>query len=167
MKLVGDAVRQGQFYVQDGNNRLSRGIKLIGLTPWGYIKNFETLINADTNAAFETTYNPNIELVRGDNVPINGDHTNFIFIDDGAKYKWNSGGSYTKFITRFELMIREMPPNGLGIPIVTLLLEGGYDAIRIIKERLREGIAAVVIEGSGRAADIIAYAYKNATKTDK
>ena len=56
---------------------------------------------------------------------------------------------------------------GLGIPIVTLLLEGGIDAIRIIKERLREGIAAVVIEGSGRAADIIAYAYKNATKTSK
>ena len=38
---------------------------------------------------------------------------------------------------------------GRGIPIVTLLLEGGIDAIRIIKERLREGIAAVVIEGSG------------------
>ena len=53
---------------------------------------------------------------------------------------------------------------GLGIPIVTLLLEGGIDAIRIIKERLKEGIAAVIIEGSGRAADIIAYAYRNATK---
>jgi len=53
---------------------------------------------------------------------------------------------------------------GLGIPIVTLLLEGGIDAIRIIKQRLNSGIAAVVIEGSGRAADIIAYAYKNATK---
>ena len=53
---------------------------------------------------------------------------------------------------------------GLGIPIVTLLLEGGIDAIRIIKDRLKEGIAAVIIEGSGRAADIIAYAYRNATK---
>ena len=50
---------------------------------------------------------------------------------------------------------------------MTLLLEGGIDAIRIIKERLREGISAVVIEGSGRAADIIAYAYKNATKNSK
>ena len=68
-------------------------------------------------------------------------------------------------------VVCERPPTtnfqGLGIPIVTLLLEGGIDAIRIIKERLREGIAAVVIEGSGRAADIIAYAYKNATKTSK
>ncbi len=39
---------------------------------------------------------------------------------------------------------------GLGIPIVTLLLEGGKDAIRIVKDRLREGIACVAIEGSGR-----------------
>ncbi len=51
---------------------------------------------------------------------------------------------------------------GLGIPIVTLLLEGGKDAIRIVKDRLKEGIACVVIEGSGRAADIISYAHKNA-----
>ena len=47
---------------------------------------------------------------------------------------------------------------------MTLLLEGGKDAIRIVKERLKSGIACVVIEGSGRAADIIAYAYKNAMK---
>jgi hypothetical protein len=53
---------------------------------------------------------------------------------------------------------------GLGIPIVTLLLEGGKDAIRIVKDRLREGIGCVAIEGSGRAADIISYAYKNAVK---
>ena len=53
---------------------------------------------------------------------------------------------------------------GLGIPIVTLLLEGGKDSIRIVKDRLREGIACVAIEGSGRAADIISYAYKNAVK---
>lgn len=35
---------------------------------------------------------------------------------------------------------------------------------RIVKDRLREGIACVAIEGSGRAADIISYAYKNAVK---
>lgn len=54
---------------------------------------------------------------------------------------------------------------GLGIPIVTLLLEGGKDAIRIIKDRLKEGIPCVAIEGSGRAADIISYACKNVVKS--
>ena len=39
MKLVGDAVRQGQFYIQDkGSQTMSRGLKLIGLTSWGYVK---------------------------------------------------------------------------------------------------------------------------------
>ena len=48
----------------------------------------------------------------------------------------------------------------MGIPIVTLLLEGGRDALRIIKDRLAEGIPCVAIEGSGRAADILSYAHK-------
>ena len=64
-------------------------------------------------------------------------------------------------------MIRDPEPRGLGIPIVTLLLEGGKDAIRIVKDRLKEKISCVVIEGSGRAADIISYAYKNAVKNPK
>ena len=84
------------------------------------------------------------------------------------------------------------------MPIVTILLEGGKEAIRIVKERLMVGISCIVIEGnhlmhpiiifvqckkykwftykslmfsnwycnlgSGRAADIIGYAYKNAIK---
>ena len=47
MKLVGDAVRDGQFLVQDGNTKMSRGLKLIGLTSWGYVKNNKDLINPD------------------------------------------------------------------------------------------------------------------------
>ena len=53
---------------------------------------------------------------------------------------------------------------GLNIPIVTLLLEGGKDAIRIVLDHLKKGIACVAIDGSGRAADIICYAHKNAFK---
>ena len=52
----------------------------------------------------------------------------------------------------------------MDIPVVTILLEGGLAAIRILKERLLDGIAVVIIEGSGRAADIIAYAALNCTK---
>ena len=62
---------------------------------------------------------------------------------------------------RLETMIRDPESEGgMGIPIVTLLLEGGRDALRIIKDRLAEGIPCVAIEGSGRAADILSYAHK-------
>ena len=45
MKLVGDAVRDGQFLIKDGNNKMSRGLKLLGLANWGYVKNNFDLIN--------------------------------------------------------------------------------------------------------------------------
>ena len=56
------------------------------------------------------------------------------------------------------------PPKGLGIPVVTLLLEGGTDAIDEIRENLSSGMPCVIVEGSGRASDIIAYAYHHAVK---
>lgn len=53
---------------------------------------------------------------------------------------------------------------GLGIPLITLLLEGGTDAIYEIKDNLGLGQPCVVVDGSGRAADILAYAHNHATK---
>ena len=43
MKLVGDAVREGQFMVQNGD-KMSRGIKLLGLCSWGYVTRLGTLL---------------------------------------------------------------------------------------------------------------------------
>ena len=105
MKLVGDAVRKGQFYVKDGNNKMSRGLKLMGLTNWGYVKNFHHLINPDVNTTHYCNYNQNVEIKRHDNSPLNGDHTHFIFVDDGSRYRFFS--KYAEFITRFESMIRD------------------------------------------------------------
>ena len=113
MKLAGDAVREGQFYVKEGNNRMSRGLKLIGLSNWGYIKNNTELINPDLNALNTCSYNSNLEIKRGDNVPLNGDHTHLILIDDGSRYRFF--GRYSEFITRFESMIRDQPPEVLDI----------------------------------------------------
>ena len=109
MKLVGDAVRQGQFYIQDkGNQSMSRGLKLIGLTSWGYVKNNMNLINTDPNTLHSGKYNSNLEIRKGDNVPLNGDHTHFLLIDDGSRYRFF--GKYAEFITRFERMVRDPAP---------------------------------------------------------
>ena len=50
----------------------------------------------------------NMEIRRKDNCPLNGDHTHFIFVDDGSRYRFF--GKYSEFITRFETMVREEPP---------------------------------------------------------
>ena len=127
------------------------------------------------------SYNANVDVHTGDgNVPLNGDHTHFIMVDDGSRYRFF--GKSTDFITRFEEMVRSpdvsclaflaiwvhvikksytickgtkfystsfiIANKGLGLPIVTILLEGGKEAIRIVKERLMVGISCIVIEGN-------------------
>ena len=57
-------------------------------------------------------------------------------------------------------------PEGFGVPILTMLLEGGTGAIYELKASLDRGEPCVIIEGSGRAADILAYGYKNAVKIE-
>jgi len=47
---------------------------------------------------------------------------------------------------------------GLGISVVLVLLEGGYDAIDDVAKSLTSKIPVVLCEGTGRAADILAYA---------
>ena len=50
-------------------------------------------------------YNANVEVRAGDgNVPLNGDHTHFLMVDDGSRYRFF--GKSTDFITRFEDMVR-------------------------------------------------------------
>ena len=88
MKLVGDAVREGQFMVMDGD-RMTRGLRLLGLCSWGYTKNFETLVNPDPDDYHHAKYNSAVNAGQAGpgsgNVPLNGDHTHFLLIDDGSR----------------------------------------------------------------------------------
>jgi len=52
----------------------------------------------------------------------------------------------------------------LGIPVVLVVVEGGTDAINDACSSLEHKIPVVVCAGTGRAADILAYAYSH-TKT--
>ena len=45
--------------------------------------------------------------------------------------------------------------------MVTVVLEGGEDALKAVKESVKHGIPAVVVEGTRRAADILAFAHYN------
>ena len=50
---------------------------------------------------------------------------------------------------------------GFGVPVVTVVLEGGEDALKAVKESVKHGIPAVVVDGTRRAADILAFAHYN------
>ena len=52
----------------------------------------------------------------------------------------------------------------IGVPVVLLVLEGGPNTVRTMCELIKKKIPAVVVDGSGRAADVVAYAYSHTIK---
>ena len=77
----------------------------------------------------QVRYNPHVEIKFKKKPPLDPNHTNFLMVDDGTRNTYISGGGVTDFISNFEKMVREPEPRGLGVPVITLLLEGGTDAI--------------------------------------
>lgn len=49
---------------------------------------------------------------------------------------------------------------GVHVPVVILVLEGGENTIKTAVEGIKRNTPVVVVQGSGRAADFIAYAYR-------
>ena len=109
VKLVGDAVSEAQYLVPDGPSHLRRALKLLGIANWGLTKNIEDLINIKPNVLNRSHYYSNMEKRTGDVFPINGDHTNFLFVDDGHRNKWEQ--SYNNFVSRFISMLRDKDPH--------------------------------------------------------
>lgn len=80
-------------------------------------------------------------------------------------YRYTFKGT-APFITKFEKMISATAPHGLGIPVVNIIIEGGLGALYEVEEFVARGQMMVVVEGTGRMADIISTAIKHATNGD-
>ncbi|XP_070540267.1 transient receptor potential cation channel subfamily M member-like 2 [Ptychodera flava] len=168
VKAVGDAVHEGQR-MQWVGGRAKRTVRCIGIAPWGYIEDHDSLVSEDGMGLYPATYKVNPVIKRGHPVSLNPEHTHFILVDNGTDLKF---GVELKLRSELEKKIAapidpEDPENdGLGVPVAMLLIEGGVDSINTVKGAVSRGIPAVICEGTGRAADILAFAYNNAVKKD-
>ena len=52
------------------------------------------------------------------------------------------------------------------VPIVLLVLEGGPGTLETVHQAIANNTPTVLVKGSGRAADILAYAYQNAKEEE-
>ncbi|KAK3596566.1 hypothetical protein CHS0354_010445 [Potamilus streckersoni] len=163
MKSVGQAVQQGQSFSWD-NDRMTHLLRCIGIAPWGYVKDRRFLEGNDDKGKFPAYFKTSNVIEHGRPVPLNPDHTHFIFVDDGSR---NSYKGVASFRAQLEEKIKApKSASGLEIPLVLVVVEGGTDAISDAHTSLQHGIPVVICSGTGRAADIIAYAYSH-TKTEK
>lgn len=74
MQLVGEAVREGQFLVSDGE-KMRRGLKLLGICSWGYTKDRERLVNTRPAQFSRVRYQSSLEIRRHQCPPLSPDHT--------------------------------------------------------------------------------------------
>ncbi|XP_071767161.2 transient receptor potential cation channel subfamily M member 7 isoform X2 [Centroberyx gerrardi] len=149
-KHVGDALKEHC-------SRSSKKICTIGIAPWGVIENRNDLIGRDVIAPYQTLLNPLSKL----NV-LNNLHSHFLLVDDGTVGKYGAEVKLRRELEKHINLQRIHARIGQGVPVVALIFEGGPNVILTVLEYLQESppVPVVVCEGTGRAADILAYVHK-------
>ncbi|XP_053561671.1 transient receptor potential cation channel subfamily M member 2 [Bombina bombina] len=88
---------------------------------------------------------------------LDNNHTHFILVDDGTHGKY---GVEIPLRTKLEKFISEQTMvrggSAIKIPIVCVVLEGGPGTLDTIYNSMCNNTPCVIVEGSGRVADIIA-----------
>lgn len=159
MQFVGEAVRDHLITLGSNDNN----IVALGMATWGCIANREALDGDGDQGLFPATYSlEEVTEVKGRDVPLDHNHTHFILVDDGTEGIF---GAEIEFRTTFERYVSEKVETGVAetqsvnVPVVMLVVEGGVNTMKTVWQAVQQKIPVLVLSGSGRAADFIAYGY--------
>ncbi|XP_056369699.1 transient receptor potential cation channel subfamily M member 6-like isoform X1 [Oenanthe melanoleuca] len=135
-----------------------RKICAIGIPPWGIIENQRDLIGKDVVCLYQTLGNPLSKLST-----LNSMHSHFLMADDGTVGKYGNEMMLRRNLEKYISLQKIHTRMGQGVPTVGLVLEGGPSVILMVCEYVRASpaVPVVVYEGTGRAADILAFAHKH------
>ncbi|XP_035953132.1 transient receptor potential cation channel subfamily M member 2 isoform X1 [Halichoerus grypus] len=150
MKQVGKAVRD--FTLSSSYNE--EEVVTVGIATWGTVHNREGLIHP--SGSFPAEYIMD-EEGQGQLTCLDSNHSHFILVDDGTHGRY---GVEIPLRTTLEKFISEQTKERGGmaikIPIVCVVLEGGPGTLHTVYNAITNGTPCVVVEGSGRVADVIA-----------
>ncbi|XP_025025390.1 transient receptor potential cation channel subfamily M member 6 isoform X5 [Python bivittatus] len=150
-KHVGDALKcHASQYL--------RKICAIGIAPWGIIENQRELIGKDVVCLYQTLGNPLSKLST-----LNSMHSHFILVDDGTVGKYGSEMKLRRNLEKYLSLQKIHTRMGQGVPLVGLVVEGGPNEILTVWEYVRDkpAVPVVICEGTGRAADLLAFTHKH------
>ncbi|XP_064629774.1 transient receptor potential cation channel subfamily M member-like 2 [Lineus longissimus] len=159
MKVVGESVKEHQLSSGHAENIVS-----IGIATWGYVDNLDALEGEDENGAFPATYNiEDLSLRRGCS-PLDQNHTHFILVDNGTERKPGVEipfrAALEEYVSNKMETVTGVDGDFVNVPVVMLVLEGGMNSLKTAAETLKKNMPVVLIQGSGRAADFLACAFK-------
>ncbi|NXJ97359.1 TRPM6 protein, partial [Corythaixoides concolor] len=129
----------------------------VGIPPWGVIENQRDLIGKDVVCLYQTLGNPLSKLST-----LNSMHSHFLMADDGTVGKYGNEMMLRRNLEKYISLQKIHTRMAQGVPIVGLVVEGGPSVILMVWEYVRASpaVPVVVYEGTGRAADILAFTHK-------
>ncbi|XP_072289423.1 transient receptor potential cation channel subfamily M member 6 [Eucyclogobius newberryi] len=154
-KYVGKAVK-----LYGGHDLRKRNT--VGITPWGVIDNNADLIGRDVFRPYQPLGNP-----LSKRACLNGFHSHFLFVDDGTLGKHGCHQGLRRELEKHINLQKIHPRLNLGVPVVCVVLEGDSAVVSTVLHYLSRvpPVPVFVFEGSGRAADLLAFLHKQ-TATD-
>ncbi|XP_069891859.1 transient receptor potential cation channel subfamily M member 6 isoform X3 [Dipodomys merriami] len=144
-KHVGDALKAHA-------SKSLRKIWTVGIPPWGVIENQRDLIGKDVVCMYQTLGNPLSTLTT-----LNCMHSHFILSDDGTVGKYGNEMKLRRSLEKY-ISLQKIHSR---VPVMGLVVEGGPNVILSVWETVKNKVPVVVCEGSGRAADLLAFTHKH------
>ncbi|CAH8547615.1 unnamed protein product [Heterobilharzia americana] len=147
-KIVGNALQDQNFYFD--RYEASGSLRCLGIAPWGYVFNRETLISEEHDKPIRYEVS---EYVAADTpVYLNPNHTHYVFVDDGYRLKY-SGSKSAEFRAKLEQKIAlPIEGGGFGIPVVLVVVEIDYNVCIDVKNSIEKNVPVVICSGTGRTA---------------
>ncbi|XP_041442727.1 transient receptor potential cation channel subfamily M member 7 isoform X3 [Xenopus laevis] len=148
---IGDAIKE---YA----SRLTHNICIIGVAPWGIIEGRQDLIGNNVMAPYQTLLSPLSKLH-----VLNNLHSHFLLVDDGTVGRSGGEMNLRRELESKTSLQQFHATNDRRVPMMALILEGGPKTILTVLEYLQQSppVPVVVCDGTGRAADLLAYVYKH------
>ncbi|XP_013362001.1 PREDICTED: transient receptor potential cation channel subfamily M member 6 isoform X2 [Chinchilla lanigera] len=148
-KHVGDALKAH-------SSKSLRRIWTVGIPPWGVIENQRDLIGKNVVCMYQTLGNPISKLTT-----LNCMHSHFILSDDGTVGRYGNELKLRRNLEKYLSLQKIHSCSRQGVPVVGLVVEGGPNVILSVWEMVKDEEPVVVCEGTGRAADILAFTHKH------
>ncbi|XP_070158634.1 transient receptor potential cation channel trpm isoform X2 [Polyergus mexicanus] len=149
-RQVGDAL------LLERSQRQGRVVS-IGIAPWGILDKSHELISRGGEVSYDSVSSPWTKYT-----VLNNRHAYFLLVDNGTGGRYGAEIVLRRRLEKYISNLKLQPYTHSSIPVVALVIEGGTNTIRAVLEYVTDDppVPVVICDGSGRAADLIAFMHK-------
>ncbi|XP_045135397.1 transient receptor potential cation channel trpm-like isoform X2 [Portunus trituberculatus] len=148
----------GEALVTESSLRVRSGhLVSVGIAPWGIIERRQDLVGRNKDVPYHPINSPKSKFVA-----LNKHHTFFLLVDNGTVGKYGPELILRRKLENYISKQRIKTRGGLATPVVCVVIEGGPQTIRQVLEYVTDSppVPVIVCDGTGRAADILAFVHK-------